>query len=79
MKEEKSIEETLTDLQELLTMQDKALKTAQQLIFLKSSLVEILEKQKALQIQETNVYKYCFFGLLVFDVLLFITSLIHAS
>jgi ABC-type sugar transport system ATPase subunit len=78
-KKETTIEELLTNLQEIVTTQDKALKLAQQIIFLKDRHIELLEKRKDLQLQETNLYKYGFLGLIVFNILLFIILFINVS
>lgn len=78
-KKETTIEELLTNLQEIVTTQDKALKLAQQIIFLKDRHIELLEKRKDLQLQEINLYKYGFLGLIVFNILLFIILFINVS
>jgi hypothetical protein len=78
-KKETTIEELLTNLQEVVTTQDKALKLAQQIIFLKDRHIELLTKRKDLQLQETNLYKYGFLGLIVFNILLFIILFINVS
>ena len=78
-KKETTIEELLNNLQEVVTTQDKALKLAQQIIFLKDRHIELLKKRKDLQLQETNLFKYGFLGLIVFNILLFIILFINVS
>jgi hypothetical protein len=72
-KEERGIDETLNDLTELITMQEKALRTADTLLGLKDCIIEILESQKKLYLKENKILRICFYSLVALNM---ITSLI---
>lgn len=64
-----TIEEMLTELQELVIMQEKALRTADSLLHLKDCIIEILEAQKKLNEKENKILKICFFSLVALHIL----------
>jgi hypothetical protein len=79
MKKENTIESTLTEMEELVLAQDRALKTADSLLLLKDCMIDILEEQKRLQDKNIKQLQYCLIGIIVCDILLFITSYCYAS
>lgn len=72
--QERSINEMLTELQELIVMQEKALRTADSLLHLKDCIIEILEEQKKINEKENKILKISFFGLIVCNILSLILS-----
>lgn len=79
MKKEITIEDTLTDIEDLVIAQDKALKTADSLLLLKDCMIDILEEQKRLQSREIKQYKYLFYTLVAFHVISLVISYCYAS
>jgi hypothetical protein len=74
MAKEKNVDETMTEIVELVEMQQKALKTSDSLLHLKDCMIEILEAQKRIYIKENKVFKICFFGLVTCNILSVIIS-----
>ncbi len=72
---ERSIEEAMTEIVELVEMQQKALNTADSLLALKDCVIEILEAQKRIYIKENKILKICFFGVVICNILSLIISL----
>ena len=79
MKKQITIEERLTNMEELVLAQDKALKTADQLLLLKDVKIDILEEQKRLQSREIKQYQYLFYTLVAFHVISLAISFYNAS
>lgn len=79
MKKEITIEDTLTDMEELVLAQDKALKQADSLLTLKDVMIDILEEQKRLQSREIKQYQYLFYTLVAFHVISLVISFYNAS
>lgn len=73
-KQERGIDETLNDLTELITMQEKALRTADTLLGLKDCIIEILEDQKRLNKRENKILRICLYSLVALYSIVFIVS-----
>ena len=78
-KKETTIEQIIVQMEELLIAQDKALKTAESLLDLKSSLINILEKQIDGQAREIKHISYCFYASVAFNVISLIISYVYGS
>lgn len=75
-KQERGIDETLNDLTELITMQEKALRTADTLLGLKDCIIEILESQKKLYLKENKILRICFYSVVVLQLVALLISLL---
>jgi hypothetical protein len=73
-KQERGIDETLNDLTELITMQEKALRTADTLLGLKDCIIQILEEQKKINERHIKVLKICLYSLVALYSIVFIAS-----
>lgn len=79
MKKEITIEERLTNMEELVLAQDRALKTADQLLLLKDCMIDILEEQKKIQAKQIKVLGYCIIAILTLHFISLAIRYFHAS
>ncbi len=73
MAKERSLDDALISMNELITMQQQALETADELIKLKDARLHIADRLITLYKKENRVLKICFYLLVAFNI---ITSLI---
>ena len=75
-KQERELEEVLTEMTELVHMQEKALRSADSLLRLKDCMIEILKDQKRLNDKENKILKICFYSLVTLHIVLSIIRFI---
>jgi hypothetical protein len=73
MAKERSMEDAIQSMNELIEMQQKALETADSLIKLKDARLEIADRLMTIYKTENRVLKICFYSLVALNI---ITSLI---
>jgi hypothetical protein len=73
MAKERSMEDAIQSMNELIEMQQKALETADSLIKLKDARLEIADRLMTIYKKENRVLKICFYSLVALNI---ITSLI---
>ena len=71
---DRSIEQTMLEITELVDMQQKAIRTADSLLHLKDCIIEILEEQKRFNERENKILRICLFSLVVLYSIVFIAS-----
>ena len=79
MKKQITIEEKLTNMEDLVIAQDKALKTADQLLLLKDCMIDILEEQKRIQAKQIKVLGYCIIAIISLHFISLAISYYNAS
>lgn len=79
MKKQITIEESLTDMEDLVIAQDKALKTADKLLLLKDCMIDILEEQKRIQAKQIKVLGYCIIAIISLHFISLAISYYNAS
>lgn len=76
MSEDRSINQTITELTELVNMQQKALNTSDRLLVLKDSLLDMVEEQNKIVLRELTCTRVLVIGLAILDGLLFYLHLV---
>ena len=73
---ERNLEEVLSEMTELVHMQEKALRSADNLLRLKDCVIKILEEQKRMNDKDNKVLRICFYSLVAINLLFSILQFI---
>ena len=69
---ERNLEEVLSEMTELVHMQEKALRSADNLLRLKDCVIKILEEQKRMNESQNKILRICFYSLVAINLLFLI-------